>query len=106
VKEGELNPVDEGGADSVNEEGELELVGEGKPVILEPESRGVVATSTVLEKRNVDPSNDTSVPEVVAASPIPNGADSAQYVDSADESTWATRFSRGQCSLCNMDTVY
>jgi hypothetical protein len=68
VKEGELNPVDEGGADSVNEEGELELVGEGKPVILEPESRGVVATSTVLEKRNVDPSNDTSVPKVVAAS--------------------------------------
>lgn len=97
MKEGELNPVDEGGADSVNEEGELELVGEGKPVILEPESRGVVATSTVLEKRNVDPSNDTSVPKVVAASPIPNGADSAQYVDSADESTWATGFSRGQC---------
>lgn len=83
--ESELEPVDEG---------RLGLVEEGKLVLLDPEplpSTGVVATERVLENWNVDPSSDISVPDVVTASPIPKGADSAQYVDSSIASPWARR---------------
>jgi hypothetical protein len=85
--EGKLDPIEEGEVDEGKlgpigvSEGELEPVVEGTPVLLKAvgsTSTGVVATSKVLENRNVDASSDISVPEVVGASPIPNGADSAQ----------------------------
>ncbi|KAJ7258229.1 hypothetical protein C8J57DRAFT_1720812 [Mycena rebaudengoi] len=82
------SPVEDG-------DGELELVDEGEVVLPEDEllvNTGVIATSMVVENRNIDPSSDMRLAEVVAAPPIPKGADSAQYVVSAFEPPWATVF--------------
>jgi len=77
-------PVEDGDGD-----GEPEPVDEGEEELLVKE--GVVATSMVVENRNVDPSSDMRHAEVVAASPIPKGADSAQYDVSAFKPSWARR---------------
>lgn len=52
---------------------------------------GVVATPSVVENAKLLPSNDILLAaEVVPASPMPNGADSAQKSSEEIESPWPT----------------